>query len=127
MTSDTVHQTRNLVKRMRSDPNVNMKSHWKLVTYMIGGNDFCLDICYFDNQDRVIEKAGADLLLVLRILRENLPRTMVNVVLPPNVEMLVHFVNKPDVCKSLHYLECPCFFSLNQIRNRERYVDTIRR
>lgn len=84
MASDTVHQARNLVKRMRSDSNVNMKNHWKLVTYMIGGNDFCLDICYYDNQDKVLEKARADLILALRILRENLPRTMVNVVLPPD-------------------------------------------
>lgn len=31
MISDTVHQARNLVKRMRNDPRVNMKNHWKLV------------------------------------------------------------------------------------------------
>lgn len=127
MSVDTVHQARNLVKRMRSDPKVNMKSHWKLVTYMIGGNDFCLDICYFPNQDKVLEKARNDLILALRILRENLPRTMVNVVLPPDVSILTRFTNKPDECKSLHYVECPCFFSLNHMKNRKRSMDTIRR
>ena len=30
MSRDTVHQAKNIVKRMRSDPNVNMKQHWKV-------------------------------------------------------------------------------------------------
>jgi GDSL-like Lipase/Acylhydrolase len=41
MSSDTIHQSKNLVKRMRSDKNVNIKKHWKMITHMIGGNDFC--------------------------------------------------------------------------------------
>lgn len=127
MVSDTVHQARNLVKRMRSDRNVNIKKHWKLVTYMIGANDFCLDICYHPNQDKVIENARNNMILALRILRENLPRTMVNVVLPPNVAILTRFTNLPDECKSLHYFECPCLFSLNHLGERERTLDTIRR
>lgn len=106
MISDTVHQAKNLVKRMRSDAKVNLKQHWKLITYMIGGNDFCLDICYHENQDKVIEKAGNNLLLALRILKGNLPRTMINVVLPPDVTILTRFINKPSECQSLHYLEC---------------------
>lgn len=127
MAIDTVHQARNIVKRMRSDPNVNIKKHWKLVTYMIGANDFCLDICYHQDQDKVIEKAAASLLLALRILRENLPRTLVNVVLPPDVSILLRFTNRPDTCKTLHYFECPCLFSLNHQKHRNRTIDTIRR
>lgn len=127
MASDTVHQARNVVKRMRGDSNVNMKKHWKLLTYMIGANDFCLDVCYHQNQDKVIEKAASSLILALRILRENLPRTLVNVVLPPDVTILTRFTNRPDECKSLHYFECPCLFSLNHYRNRDQTFDTIRR
>lgn len=127
MVSDTVHQARNIVKRMRSDTKVNMKKHWKLLTYMVGANDFCLDICYQPNQDKVLEKAAKDLILALRILRENLPRTLVNVVLPPDVSILLRFTNRPDECKSLHYFECPCLFSLNHLEQRERTIDTIRR
>ncbi|CRK97108.1 CLUMA_CG010439, isoform A [Clunio marinus] len=125
--SDTVHQARNLVKRMRSDPHVDMKNHWKLVTYMIGGNDFCLDICYHQNQDKVLEKAGRELTLALRIIRENLPRTMVNVLLPPDVTILERFTNKPAECKTLNYVECPCFFSLTHRKNRDRSAQTIKR
>lgn len=78
----TIQQAKNLVKRMRSDPRVDIKNHWKVVTIMIGSNDFCLDICYYDNQDKLVEQAARDMIRVLRILRENLPRTLVNVVLP---------------------------------------------
>lgn len=112
---------------MRSDANVNMKTHWKLVTYLIGGNDFCADICYNDDQEKIIQDGAKNLIQVLRILRENLPRLMVNVVLPPDVSILTRFKNRPDECKSLHYLECPCMFSLNHLKNRERSLETIRR
>lgn len=82
ISAHTIRQAKNLVKRMRSDPKVNIKNHWKVITIMVGSNDFCLDICYSPNQDKLPEQAGQDLHLVLRILRENLPRTLVNVVLP---------------------------------------------
>lgn len=125
MISDTIHQAKNLVKRMRNDKNVNIKQHWKLVTFMIGGNDFCLDICYHQNQEKVIDNAGKILSLALRILKNNLPRTMVNVVLPPDVTILARMTNKPPECQSLHYLECPCFFSLNHFNRRDILVKTI--
>lgn len=82
ISAHTVRQAKNLVKRMRSDPRVDIKNHWKLVTIMIGSNDFCLDVCYSNDQDKLVERAGRDMIQVLRIIRENLPRTIVNLVLP---------------------------------------------
>lgn len=67
---------------MRTDSRVDIKNHWKLITMMIGSNDFCLDICYYENQDKLIEDAERNMIHVLRILKENLPRTLVNVVIP---------------------------------------------
>lgn len=127
MSTDTVHQAKNLVKRMRVDKNVNIKKHWKLITYMIGGNDFCLDICYSNDQNKIIENAARDLATVLRILRENLPRTLVNVVLPPDVSILTRIKNRPNECKALHYFECPCMFSLNLQGTKARSMNTIKR
>ena len=49
---------------------------------MIGSNDFCLDICYFDNQEKLLDEAERNMVHVLRILRDNLPRTLVNMVIP---------------------------------------------
>ncbi|KAG5680842.1 hypothetical protein PVAND_010323 [Polypedilum vanderplanki] len=125
MIVDTVHQAKNLVKRMRSDKNVDMKNHWKLVTYMIGGNDFCLDICYHNDQNQIIENAANNLILAMRILKKHLPRTLVNVVLPPDVQILLRMKNRPNECKTLHYFECPCLFSLNHFKNRDRTISTI--
>lgn len=82
ISAHTIRQAKNLVKRMRSDPMVDIKRHWKVITIMIGSNDVCLDVCYHSNQDKVVEKARSDMISVLRILRENLPRTLVNVVVP---------------------------------------------
>lgn len=82
ISGNTIRQAKNLVKRMRSDPRVDLKNHWKVITIMVGSNDFCLEVCYFKDQDKLVEQAGRDLTQVLRILRENLPRALVNVVLP---------------------------------------------
>lgn len=95
ISTHTITQAKNLVKRMRSDPRVDIKKHWKVITMMIGSNDFCLDVCYYDDQDKLVEQAGRDMILVLRILRENLPRTLVNVVLPVGMTLkLVVFTLK---------------------------------
>lgn len=67
---------------MRSDPLVDINKHWKVITIMIGSNDFCLDVCYYNNQDKLIDDAERNMIHVLRILRENLPRTLVNLVIP---------------------------------------------
>lgn len=93
----TITQAKNLVKRMRSDPRVDIKRHWKVVTMMIGSNDFCLDVCYYDNQDKLVEQAARDMILVLRILRENLPRTLVNVVLPVGMALKLVLFNLKHV------------------------------
>jgi hypothetical protein len=60
---------------------------------MIGSNDFCLDICYYENQEKLIDDAEKNMMHVLRIIRENLPRTLVNVVTPVG-ELLNFFPQK---------------------------------
>lgn len=142
----TIRQAKNLVKRMRSDPQVDIKNHWKVVTMMVGSNDFCLDVCYSRNQAKLVEKAGEDLRLVLQILRENLPRLLVNVVLPvgenftstllvhlaneivfPDVGIIFRFSGKPDECQGFHYLECPCLYSPTQSKHLEKTLQTIKK
>lgn len=67
---------------MRTDSRVDLKNHWKVINIMIGSNDFCLDVCYFEDQKKVIEDAEKNMIHVLRIIRENLPRTLINLVIP---------------------------------------------
>lgn len=84
MSRDISHEAKILVKRMRSDPNVDVQRHWKLVTILIGPNDFCSDFCYLPYPEKSIENHRRELIETLRILQENLPRTIVNLVTPPS-------------------------------------------
>lgn len=112
---------------MKSDVKVNVKNHWKLITYMIGANDFCLDICKKPNQDVVIEEMTQNLLATLRVLKKNLPRTMVNVVMPPNVAIFTKYTYFPPECLVTHFVECPCFFKHSERKNFGKYTNTIQR
>lgn len=83
MSRDIPYMAKVLVKRVKSDPKVDVKRHWKLITLLIGANDFCSDICYYDPPEAVPKLHEKHLLAALRTIRDNLPRTMVNVVTAP--------------------------------------------
>jgi hypothetical protein len=75
-----------------------------------------------------VEKAEYDLMITLRYLRDNFPRTMVNVGIPPDVvSLLLTMRGKPMECVFTHYLECPCVFSLNNQMTIQRTMQTIRK
>lgn len=57
---------------------------------MIGGNDFCIDICYKNNTEQILNDHRKDLIEILRLLRDHLPRTIVNIVPPPGV--ILHII-----------------------------------
>lgn len=83
MSRDIPQEAKVLVKRITNDPRVDVPQHWKLVTILIGPNDFCLDFCYQKNPERSVMKHKQELLQTLRTLRDHLPRTFVNLVTPP--------------------------------------------
>ncbi|XP_077293718.1 phospholipase B1, membrane-associated-like [Arctopsyche grandis] len=109
MSRDLPHMARELVRRMKNDPRVDINNDWKLITIMIGANDFCVDVCYQRNPMKAVDNHVQELRTALRTLRDNLPRTLVNVVPGPNVETIKRFSNKPPVCQILHLVNCPCF------------------
>lgn len=82
--NDLPRQAKLLVTRMRSDRSVNIKNDWKLITIMSGSNDFCLDVCERTNSSiaSIVGGAQQNLITSLRILRRNLPRTLINLVIP---------------------------------------------
>lgn len=51
---------------------------------MIGPNDFCIDVCFHKSPIKVVERHRKELLIALRTLRDNLPKTLVNVVPAPS-------------------------------------------
>lgn len=54
-----------------------------MITFMVGGNDFCVDMCFYKKPEVIVENHKKDLIKVLRLLRDNLPRTIVSVILAP--------------------------------------------
>lgn len=60
---------------MFSSFRVNITAHWKLLTFMIGGNDFCSDVCYQTNATQWINRSQEKYLIkTLRFIRDNMPR-----------------------------------------------------
>lgn len=84
MSRDLPNEAKVLVRRMLSDPRVNVTADWKMITILIGPNDFCLDFCYQRNPDKAPYNHERDIVIALRILRDNLPRTIINLVTPPS-------------------------------------------
>ncbi|KAJ8983283.1 hypothetical protein NQ317_010533 [Molorchus minor] len=83
ISSNLPYMAKVLIKRIKTDPRINIKRDWKMITYMIGNNDFCSEMCYYRNPEIVLKRHKEDLMEVLRIFKKNLPRTIVNVVPPP--------------------------------------------
>ncbi|XP_070495752.1 phospholipase B1, membrane-associated-like [Chironomus tepperi] len=120
MSRDTPHMTKVLIQRMHADKNVK-PHHWKLITFLIGSNDFCLDMCYHQNPTEIIKQHEQDLLKVFRLIRDNIPRVMLNVVPPPSVKVLVEFTGKKPECETTHHFECPCFFGAKFQKHKPLY------
>lgn len=51
-----------------------------MVTLFIGHNDFCSEICYFSKPEEILQKHKSDLLQSLRLLRDHIPKTIVNII-----------------------------------------------
>lgn len=100
---------RQMVTRIKSDRRVNFKKDWKILTLTIGGNDICAYVCTMKNPESLPMKHRRNLLATLRYLRDNLPRTFVNIVSMPDVEKVASLAGKPAICWILHHGECPCW------------------
>ncbi|KAJ8911670.1 hypothetical protein NQ315_014029 [Exocentrus adspersus] len=114
-----------LVNRIKSDPRVDIQRDWKMITFMIGDNDFCSEFCYIKNPEILLHYHKQDVLDVLRILKSNLPRTIVNIVVPPDLRLLTITPENP-VCSITHSVECPCM-GYSYRRRRKLFFDVMRR
>ncbi|XP_037917626.1 phospholipase B1, membrane-associated-like [Hermetia illucens] len=123
-TSDMPYNAEKLVKRMKLDARVDMQNHWKLLTLMIGGNDFCSDICYQTNATLWMnESQERNLIKTLRYLRDNMPRTLVNLVPTPLVNLMfsLYEMKVPFTCSLSLPIECSCLFGPKYSSHRSLY------
>ncbi|XP_066589738.1 phospholipase B1, membrane-associated-like [Prorops nasuta] len=129
MSSDTPYMAKVLVERMKNDPRVDMERHWKMVFLMIGANDFCSDLCWVSSPWSKLKSHKDDLLETLRILRDNLPRTFVNLIMPPHLRALVFITgdNPTPKCSITTNFECSCLFGLKYRDKRQEYYEIMSR
>ncbi|KAF2897244.1 hypothetical protein ILUMI_08932 [Ignelater luminosus] len=122
MSRDLPYMASVLIKRLQDDSRVNIAKHWKIISIMIGSNDFCADVCYSKNPESSIEAHRKHMTKALRLLRDSLPRTLVNVLVTPNLKVLANVTlsNRPPLCYFTHNVECPCLFGLQFAHLQDR-------
>ncbi|KAK9882839.1 hypothetical protein WA026_023538 [Henosepilachna vigintioctopunctata] len=104
---DALRQAKILVKKMRSDPNIDFNNHWKMVTVFFGANDICSAQCF--DKDRASAGSHArQLMYALDYLQEKLPRTFVNLIPVLDVSVSLR-VKRTMMCRILHAFFCACF------------------
>ncbi|EZA61819.1 Phospholipase B1, membrane-associated, partial [Ooceraea biroi] len=129
MSEDMSYMAEVLVTRIKSHPKIDLQKHWKFISIMIGSNDFCGDICWVSSPWSVVDNHKAEMLQVLRTLRDNLPRTFVALILPPHVGGLLDGTQGrlPLRCYFTQTNACGCMLGLARTRLRPMYDNIIRR
>ncbi|XP_076672672.1 phospholipase B1, membrane-associated [Andrena cerasifolii] len=130
MSRDMPFMAMHLVKKIKNDPRIDLKKHWKLVSLMIGSNDFCSEMCSIPSAWSILEAHRVDLVKTLRIIRDNLPRTLLILHMPPHLSSLVD-TRKGRIlslmCYTMTTIECACLFSLQYQDLIPEYYEIMRR
>ncbi|KZC13787.1 Phospholipase B1, membrane-associated [Dufourea novaeangliae] len=114
-TEDALQQARILVQRIKSDPKVDVKRQWKLITIFFGANDICSAQCYSPAKFSPVRYA-LHIRRALDFLKIALPRTLVNLV--PVIDVTVSIrVPRSAMCNILHPLYCACMHKGSQPSN----------
>ncbi|CAL7935960.1 unnamed protein product [Xylocopa violacea] len=129
MSRDMPFMAKYLVDKIKNDTRIDVKRHWKLISLFIGNNDFCANMCAVPSPWSILKDHKSDLVDTLRILRDNLPRTLVTIHLPPHLKALVvtregrHSLH----CYMTTTFECSCLFALQFRDRRPEYYEIMRR
>ncbi|XP_014225962.1 phospholipase B1, membrane-associated-like [Trichogramma pretiosum] len=110
---DALHQAKILVQRIRNDPEIDVRKHWKMITILFGANDVCSAQCYNPKKFSPIRYA-LHLRRTLDFLRASLPRTIVNLVPAVDVTISLRVSVRSVMCSILHPLYCACLHRGNR-------------
>ncbi|XP_043513435.1 phospholipase B1, membrane-associated-like isoform X1 [Frieseomelitta varia] len=129
MSRDMPFMAKYLVRRIKNDSRIDVKRHWKLISLFIGSNDFCADICTFSSPWSILDNHKLDLINTFKILRDNLPRTLVVLHIIPHLKELVAARKGKNFLKC--YLTttfgCPCLLALQFRDQRQEYYEILQR
>ncbi|XP_076482060.1 phospholipase B1, membrane-associated-like [Bombus vancouverensis nearcticus] len=128
MSKDMTFMATYLINKIKDDPRIDINKHWKLISLMIGSNDFCINTCATSPWS-MLNDHKIDLIHTLRILRDNLPRTFVALIPPPHLKELVaaHKGRESLRCYVSSMIECSCMFALQFRDQRPEYYELIER
>ncbi|XP_050522335.1 phospholipase B1, membrane-associated-like [Daktulosphaira vitifoliae] len=121
LSEDVLDMTKELVNRIKMDPRVNLQEDWKFITMFIGSNTFCLQLCIDDNV-MLIELHKQKVFESLLFIKKNLPRTMVQLIMNVNLELLLKLIDKPLRCQLINLIECPCLMAMQYRHNLLKYI-----
>lgn len=125
--SEMLQQAQDLVAKIRANEQVNFDNDWKLISVFVGSNDICQLPCTNDSlgePDNWIQ----NITTALDYLKDNLPRTFVNLVQLSNIDENMRDATRNTtygpICASLFLETCPCgSFGANSIG--EEFVDIL--
>ncbi|KAL7740716.1 hypothetical protein ACLKA6_000080 [Drosophila palustris] len=130
MSRDLVYQARVLIDLMRRDPHVDLQRHWKLLTVFVGNNDLCSDICHWNDPQSAIDQHARDLRKAFRLLRDHVPRLLINLIVAPNIQLTMSRLTGAVSlqCFMVHRLACNCLISdrLSPAQRRQRQETILR-
>jgi len=98
-------QAISVVKNIKNSNKVDFQNSWKLITFFVGGNDLCKSC---KNSKYTIQNYVDNVRKTLDYFRDNLPRTLVNLVLTLDVrgiELLTGIT-----CRNMQKTFCSCVF-----------------
>ncbi|KAK9299378.1 hypothetical protein QLX08_007614 [Tetragonisca angustula] len=130
MSKDMPYMAHHLVNKIKTDSRIDVNKHWKLITFMIGANDFCGNVCTASCPWSILEDHRKNLITALRILRDNLPRTIVFFLTPPHLKEIVASRRGREtmwICYIYSMLFCPCMFGLKYADQRPIYYEVMDR
>ncbi|XP_043603668.1 phospholipase B1, membrane-associated-like isoform X1 [Bombus pyrosoma] len=128
MSKDMTFMATYLVNKMKDDPRIDINKHWKLISLMVGSNDFCTNMCVTSLRT-MLNDHKIDLINTLRILRDNLPRTFVALIPPPHLkELVTAYQGRESLpCYVSSMIGCSCMFALKFRDQRPEYYKIIER
>ncbi|KAM8716620.1 hypothetical protein ACLKA7_003492 [Drosophila subpalustris] len=106
---DLPFQVHVLIDRLRRDLKVNMAEHWKLLSIHVGPNDICSELCYWTDLEAFLHTEERQLYETFRLLRDNVPRLLINFIIQPDIDDELHLISKmPADCTTRASFFCNC-------------------
>ncbi|CAJ0586666.1 unnamed protein product, partial [Mesorhabditis spiculigera] len=103
-------QAMDLVQKIKyHSDTIDIKNDWKLISIFIGGNDVCGWCTHpYNDGDTSPQSYAEGIRNAVKVLKDNLPRTIVQLMGFMHMDLLRQIDNGQFFCQALHVFECHC-------------------